>query len=133
MRRAAKRDANEPEIVQALRDAGYTVTLWGIDGAPDLVITKSGQVWLREVKVPERKDGKGHAGKNGRGELTEAQVKWWDANPGAAEIVHGVIEALESVEAYPEADRLIKSVLGFREPGAIPEPEKPARAHRRRA
>ena len=52
-RYAAKRDANEPEIVAALRDAGYIVCL--LKEPLDLLVGRRGNPnWaLLEVKMPE--------------------------------------------------------------------------------
>lgn len=52
MRRAAKTDANQPEIVQALRKAGATVhSLAAVgDGCPDLLVGYSAKTALMEVK-----------------------------------------------------------------------------------
>lgn len=69
MRRRARTDRNHAEIVQALRQVGWTVfdssRLGG--GFPDLVIHRGGSVQLVELKVK-------------RGALTKAQEefgKWW--------------------------------------------------------
>lgn len=62
MRAAAKRDANEPEVVRALELAGWTVVRVSDTGFPDLVAVRRGVLRLLEVKGP-------------KGELTEAQVK----------------------------------------------------------
>lgn len=50
MRRAAKRDISEPDIVKALRDAGYWVHLY--DEPTDLMVGKPGRcgVVFMEVK-----------------------------------------------------------------------------------
>ena len=71
MRKAAKRDANEPEIVSALRRAGCLVFFNNAPGFPDLTILfpRHNGKWasvLMEVKEP-----------NGR--LTGPQLKWWIA------------------------------------------------------
>lgn len=52
MRRAAKIDANQPEIVQALRKAGASVqSLAGIGvGCPDLLVGFQGKTALVEIK-----------------------------------------------------------------------------------
>lgn len=52
MRRAAKIDANQPEIVQALRQAGATVqSLAAVgSGVPDLLVGFQGKTALIEVK-----------------------------------------------------------------------------------
>lgn len=50
MRRAAKRDGAEPEIVAALERAGFTVLRISQSGIPDLFVLRGGRVWLLEVK-----------------------------------------------------------------------------------
>ena len=52
MRRAAKVDANQREVVAALRGAGATVQLLHAVGAgcPDLLVGYRGANWLIEVK-----------------------------------------------------------------------------------
>lgn len=52
--RANKVDANQPEIVKALRKAGCLVQTAGAigDGFPDLVVSFAGVVTLMEVKMP---------------------------------------------------------------------------------
>lgn len=52
-RHAAKSDANQPDIVKALRKAGWTVTVlrWPVD----LLCDKHGVVRLLEVKEPTGK------------------------------------------------------------------------------
>lgn len=65
---AARRDANEPEIIQALERIG--VQVWQISGSgvPDLLTFRQG-IWLPvEVKMPG-------------GELTVAQRKTYQAAP----------------------------------------------------
>jgi hypothetical protein len=49
-RRAKKRDANEPEIVQALRKAGAVV--WYQDRPFDLLVGFRGRLVAMEVKTP---------------------------------------------------------------------------------
>lgn len=51
----AKRDANEPIVVQALEAQGFNVVRISGRGVPDLVITKGGQAWFCEVKMPKGK------------------------------------------------------------------------------
>lgn len=57
MRRAAKVDANQSEIVQALRQAGCSVLdLSAVGkGCPDLLVTTP--VWPHELRLLEVKDG----------------------------------------------------------------------------
>ena len=52
MRRAARVDANQREVVAALRGAGATVQpLHAVgEGCPDLLVGKDGKNWLIEVK-----------------------------------------------------------------------------------
>ena len=51
-RRAAKRDANEPEIITALRAVGAVVWQVSEKGVPDLVVGYEGATFLLEVKAP---------------------------------------------------------------------------------
>jgi Holliday junction resolvase len=85
MRRAAKVDANQPEIVKYLRDCGFTVTLLHAvgGGCPDLLAGKHGVNYLIEVK------GK-------RGKLTKAQVTWHDEWRGQKMVVR-CVEDLEDI------------------------------------
>ena len=51
----AKRDENEPEIVQALEKAGYFVTRLNTPGVPDLLVIKpSQQIPVHTCETPER-------------------------------------------------------------------------------
>jgi len=69
-RRAAKIDANQPEIVEALLDNGYRVRSMASagDGFPDLVVGHDDWSFVRLVEV---KNGK-------RGRLTGDQIKFMD-------------------------------------------------------
>lgn len=51
-RRAAKRDANEPEIVAALESLGFAVTRLSGEGVPDLLLSRAGDWYVAEVKMP---------------------------------------------------------------------------------
>jgi hypothetical protein len=53
MRRAARVDANQAAIVQALRDAGAYV--WVIGLPVDLLVGYNGNTWLMEVKTDRKK------------------------------------------------------------------------------
>ena len=83
---AVKRDKGEKAIVEALRDAGYTVqTLEQGKGVPDLLVcNETGKLVLMEVKQPGEK-------------LTPAQVRWHANWPGRVAIVHSPMEALSSL------------------------------------
>ncbi len=52
-RNAARRDENEPVIVQALEAAG--VTVWQMDGPVDLLCMSAGVYFWLEVKTPARR------------------------------------------------------------------------------
>ena len=81
---ARKIDANQPEIVEALREAGnqvHSAAALG-NGAPDLLVSRAMKIWLLEVKA-----------KGGR--LTPAQRKWHALWP--VHTVRSVEEALRAV------------------------------------
>jgi hypothetical protein len=52
---AAKRDENEPEIVQDMRELGAVVVLLNIPDEPDLLIAWRGVLMLVEVKTEKGK------------------------------------------------------------------------------
>lgn len=89
MRRAAKIDANQTQVVEALRSAGATVqSLAAVgQGVPDLLVGFQGKTLLMEVK-----DGRKPPSQR---QLTEDQLKWhgaWRGGPVA--IVDGPDAAL---------------------------------------
>jgi Holliday junction resolvase len=87
MRRAARTDANQEEIVKALRAVGATVqSLAAVGhGVPDLLVGYQGKTILMEVK-----DGKKSPSKR---ELTEDQVKWIDSWRGGSVFIVDTVEA----------------------------------------
>ncbi|WP_372570382.1 hypothetical protein [Ruegeria jejuensis] len=89
MRRAAKVDDNQPEIVKALRKAGATVTPTHAagDGFPDLAVGYRGFNYFLEVKD-------GNKPPSAR-KLTKDQVEWHDKWRGQVAVVKSVDEALE--------------------------------------
>lgn len=94
MRRAARIDANQPEIVAALRKAGATVTSLAAvgQGVPDLLVGWQSRTGDRELVLMEVKDG---AKPPSRRRLTEDQQEWhaeWRGRPVA--IVESVEDAL---------------------------------------
>jgi len=101
--RAAKIDANQPEIVQALRKAGASVqslhTVGG--GVPDLLCSLPGVSFLVEVK-----DG---AKPPSAQKLTPDQEKWHAAWKGPVFIVRDVAQALHLV-ADIKANQLSKEL-----------------------
>lgn len=94
MRRAAKIDANQPEIVSALRAVGATVvTLAAVGkGVPDLLVGFRQSTYLLEVK-----DGKKPPSER---QLTPDQIDWhvaWRGGPCA--VVSSTGEALAFIGA----------------------------------
>ena len=92
MRRAAKVDANQEQIVQALRACGATVqSLANVGkGVPDLLVGYQGKTLLLEVKD-------GRLAPSAR-RLTEDQLVWhgaWRGGPLA--VVDGVDAALRAL------------------------------------
>jgi Holliday junction resolvase len=55
LRRAARRDANEAQIVTALEQMGFSVERVNSPGIPDLLLSRAGQWYVAEVKT---KDGR---------------------------------------------------------------------------
>jgi Holliday junction resolvase len=87
MRQAARRDANEGEIVRALRKAGASVTPLSMPGVPDLLVGHRGETILLEIK-------------NDKNGLTEEQEQWHQQWQGRKVwIVRTVAEALEAIGA----------------------------------
>ena len=85
---AAKADRNQPEIVAALRSAGYDVMFIG--KPVDLLAAKNGVNFLLEVKVPKAKGERG-------GRLTPEQEEFFANWRGQKAVVRTVEEALEAV------------------------------------
>lgn len=94
MRRAAKVDANQEQIVSALRAAGCSVqSLAPIGkGCPDLLAAKGGNMWLFEVK-------------RDRGEPNEMQVRWHAAWQATVHVVYGPEEALTVIGALDAIEK----------------------------
>lgn len=88
MRRAAKVDRNQGDIVEMLRAVGASVESLARVGAgvPDLLVGFRGQNWLLEVKV-------------GKGALTEDQQEWHPAWRGQVAVVRSADEALRVIGA----------------------------------
>ena len=88
MRRIARIDSNQPEIVRDLRRVGAFVfpthTLGR--GFPDLVVVYHGTVYLLEVKIPG-------------GTLTPDEQKFYEDSQGAPYIVRSSEDALRVIGA----------------------------------
>lgn len=88
MRRAAKVDANQDQVVSALRAAGASVqSLAPIGkGCPDLLVAFRGDMYLMEVK-------------QGKGKVNEMQTKWHGDWKADVYVVYGPEEALQVIGA----------------------------------
>ena len=98
MRRAAKIDRNQPEIVAALRAVGCTVQpLHTVgQGVPDLLVGVAGKTLLLECKD--------HKQPPSARMLTEDQLKWHAAwNGGPLAVVCDVESALRAVKVAADA------------------------------
>lgn len=98
MRRNARVDANQPAIVEALRQVGCRVQpLHTVgNGCPDIHVTKGARHWLMEIK-----DGSKPPSAR---KLTEDEQLFHDlradlVKAGALVVVSSVGEALQAVEA----------------------------------
>lgn len=86
-RYAARRDANESEIIEVLEGIGASVVQLSAKGLPDLLIGWRGETFLAETKSQ-------------RGKLTEAQKKFieaWQGKPIL--IIRSVDDALQGIGA----------------------------------
>ncbi len=88
MRRAAKIDANQKEIVAGLRNCGYSVlSLAAVgEGCPDLIVGAAGKNYLIEVKDGNKSPS--------RRVLTQDQRKFHATWQGQACVVKDLDEAL---------------------------------------
>jgi len=93
MRRRAKVDSNQSDIVKALRGVGCSVqSLAAIGkGCPDLLVGRTGLNWLMEVKVGSRPPSERR--------LTPLEIKWAAEWGGEVHIVLSPAEALAIVGA----------------------------------
>ena len=89
--KAARVDANQPEIVEALRAVGCTVQhLHTVGkGCPDLLVGRAGRNFLLEIK-----DGNKPPSKR---KLTADEKEWHQTWTGQVIVVNSVDEALEAV------------------------------------
>lgn len=89
--RAAKVDANQKEIVEALRKIGCTVQILSSvgKGCPDILIGFRGSNYLAELK-----DGKKSKSEQ---KLTPDQVKWHSLWNGQVSVINSVEDAIKLV------------------------------------
>jgi Holliday junction resolvase len=92
MRRANRIDANQNDIVDALREAGAVVRIISQgDGIPDLLVGYNGFTILMEVKDGDKVPSKR--------KLTEAEQKFFDEwEGGLLVIVNNVQEAIDMLK-----------------------------------
>lgn len=88
MRRASKVDANQTQVVSALRAAGASVqSLAPIGkGCPDLLVAFRGVMSLLEVK-------------HGKGKTNDLQTKWHAEWKATVHVVYGAEDALKAIGA----------------------------------
>lgn len=97
MRRAARVDKNQAEIVRALRDAGCAVldisSVGG--GAPDLIVSsRDGRLHLVEIK-----------NRDARGRLNKLQQRWHESWAGEKPlVVYSVDDALRELGGIREQE-----------------------------
>ena len=95
MRRRAHVDANQAEVVDALRAVGATVdsaaSMGG--GFPDLVVGYKGATFLIEVKNAEGLNGRVRRGQG----MTPDQVRWHARWRGHVAVVSSAEEALAAI------------------------------------
>ena len=89
--RAAKIDANQNEIVSALRKAGCSVQILSSvgKGCPDLLVARAGVNYLLELKD-------GNKPKSAQ-KLTPDQIEWHDKWEACVFVVNSIEQAFESV------------------------------------
>lgn len=92
MRRAARIDANQNEIVCALRGVGATVAITSMVGAgfPDIVVGYRGQNYMIEIKDGSKPPS--------RRRLTDDEQKFHDLWRGTVIVVNNIDEALQLLE-----------------------------------
>jgi hypothetical protein len=100
VRRAARVDKNQGDIVAALRAIGCTVAITSAIGAgfPDLVVARNRRNWLIEVKD-------GDLCPSAR-ELTPDQLQFHTTWAGQIDVVNSVEEAI-ALLAHPHKDRYL--------------------------
>jgi Holliday junction resolvase len=102
-RRAAKVDANQPAIVEALREAGYQVVdVHGVGfGFPDiLAVTKSGINVLIEIKSPG-------------GKLNQRELDFHQSFRGALGIAFSADEAISIMQWFERGYVARKDEIAF--------------------
>jgi hypothetical protein len=93
MRRAARVDRNQKEIIEALRGIGATVQPLHMvgSGCPDILVGYRGKNYLFEIKDGELTES--------RVRLTTQEKDWHDRWRGNANIVYRAGDAIEIITA----------------------------------
>lgn len=101
MRKASRTDANQAEIVRALRQAGCTVQSLATvgKGCPDLLVGKAGRNWLLEIK-----DGSKPPSAR---KLTDDENRWHAHWQGQVAVIEDVDQALRLVGENARAADLL--------------------------
>lgn len=97
MRRAAKVDGNQLDIIQGLQACGYSVqSLAAVGmGVPDLLVGRAGRNWLLEIKDHNQPPCKRT--------LTSDQKRWHAMWRGQVHVVETLEEALAAVGSGRDA------------------------------
>ena len=105
MRRAAKVDRNQGEIVNTFRKLGWSVQVLSVvgEGCPDIVVGRRGFNLFVEIKD-------GQAVPSDR-RLTKAQVGWHASWKGQVAVLKNIDEVIEFHDN--EIKRIIKAYQGF--------------------
>tara|TARA_R110000824_G_scaffold352903_4_gene540006 strand:- start:889 stop:1209 length:321 start_codon:yes stop_codon:yes gene_type:complete len=91
MRRAARIDDNQNEIVKHLRDHGASVQILSMvgKGCPDILVGYTNAIGVRRTIVLEIKDGNKPPSQQ---RLTADEEKWFDTWKGDAAVVNSTLE-----------------------------------------
>lgn len=96
MRRAARIDANQPEIVEVLRSVGASVAITSMlgDGFPDIVVGYQDANYLIEIKDGSKPPS--------RRKLTPDEQEWHNLWRGSVSVANSPEEALKIIGAVYE-------------------------------
>lgn len=89
---AKRTDANQAEIVAALRKAGCSVQpIHTVGrGCPDLLVGHNGRCYVFEAKTA-------------KGRLTDDELDWWEHWRGQYDVIHSAEDALRVMGLLKEA------------------------------
>ena len=100
MRRAAKIDANQTEIVDAFRKLGCSVQSLAAlgKGVPDIMVSLGGITWLVEVKA-------------GRGKENPLQTAWAASWLGCRAVVRDIEGVIVTVKTMAAQSKQLRGML----------------------